>query len=582
MGLDIRTFSFVLSFAFIIQAIALYLLSIVIKRYNGMNLWAIGNLTIALGFVAMYFRKQNEFEWILILISNFFHFFGLTIIYQGSKKFLSRNYRDHMIWALLFGFLLAIGYFSLVHDNLNARIILYSVFTCIITFLNGWIFISKESQSIKNSALFVASLFFVLSAFMLFRSIYTLLLNPYSNFYSTTDIVQSLTFTLTISIGLLWTFGLIVVVNQKLSSELIQKGEQLQQVFNTIPDAVFVSDINSGRFLSINRSFSMLTGYSIVEAENSTLDTLQILKNPEDKKVLFRGTEKTEEIHNKASFLIHKSGKEIPVLVSFTRFLYNNNDCVLAVVRDITELTAKEAEIEFKNRELELLNIEKEKFFSIIAHDLRSPFASLISLSEVLMDRSYIFSVDQMSELASSVYRTALSTNELLEDLLDWTGVRRGIKSYQPIESSFEILMQNTLTNLHVMAENKRITLINTIPSNTLIMADPYMFQNIIRNLISNAIKFTPTGGKVTLGLKKNQRDQLQFFVCDNGIGMSPEMTNTLFRIDVKNNRMGTDGEPSSGLGLLLCKEFIERHGGTIWVESQKGKGSCFHFTLMP
>jgi len=582
MGLDIRTFSFVLSFAFIIQAIALYLLSIAIKRYNGMNLWAIGNLTIALGFVAMYFRKQNEFEWILILISNFFHFFGLTIIYQGSKKFLSRNYRDHMIWALLFGFLLAIGYFSLVHDNLNARIILYSVFTCIITFLNGWIFISKESQSIKNSALFVASLFFVLSAFMLFRSIYTLLLNPYSNFYSTTDIVQSLTFTLTISIGLLWTFGLIVVVNQKLSSELIQKGEQLQQVFNTIPDAVFVSDINSGRFLSINRSFSMLTGYSIVEAENSTLDTLQILKNPEDKKVLFRGTEKTEEIHNKASFLIHKSGKEIPVLVSFTRFLYNNNDCVLAVVRDITELTAKEAEIEFKNRELELLNIEKEKFFSIIAHDLRSPFASLISLSEVLMDRSYIFSVDQMSELASSVYRTALSTNELLEDLLDWTGVRRGIKSYQPIESSFEILMQNTLTNLHVMAENKRITLINTIPSNTLIMADPYMFQNIIRNLISNAIKFTPTGGKVTLGLKKNQRDQLQFFVCDNGIGMSPEMTNTLFRIDVKNNRMGTDGEPSSGLGLLLCKEFIERHGGTIWVESQKGKGSCFHFTLMP
>jgi PAS domain S-box-containing protein len=580
MNLDIRTFAFVLSFAFVIQAIALYLLSISIKRYNGMNFWAIGNLSIALGFIAMFFRNQYDFEWTLIIISNFFHFFGLTIIYEGSKKFLLQKRSDGIIWLLLFGFLLAIGYFTVFRDNVNARIILYSIFICIITFLNGWTYILKESQSIKSSALFIASLFFVLSAFMLFRSVYTIILNPYSDFYINNDLVQSLTFTISISNGLLWTFGLIIAVNQKLNSELVQKGNQLQQVFNAIPDAVFVSEINSGRLLSINKGFSMLTGYSFIEAENSSLDNLKIWKNGEDKMILAGETDNVNEVRNKTSFLTHKSGNEIPVLVSFTRFLYNNNDSVLAVVRDITELTLKEAEIELKNQELELLNLEKEKFFSIIAHDLRSPFASLISLSEVLMNRTYNFSVDQMCELASSIYKTTLSTNELLEDLLNWSGTRRGTRSFQPIEATFETMMQNTLTNMHYLAENKGITLNNTIAAHTIIKADPYMFQTIIRNLVGNSIKFTPSGGSVTLESVNEGKGQLHFKVTDNGIGMEPKMIDTLFRIDVKNNRMGTDGEPSSGLGLLLCKEFIEKHGGKIWAESQKGNGSRFNFTL--
>jgi len=238
------------------------------------------------------------------------------------------------------------------------------------------------------------------------------------------------------------------------------------------------------------------------------------------------------------------------------------------------------SEIVLKTKELEAMILDKDKFFSILAHDLRGPIATTVSMTELMIDGSYNFSKEDLLRLSVSLNKSAHSTNELLENLLEWTGLHRGLKTFSPIKTSFAELMVPFLPPLMETAKNKQITLNNDIPDDTAIFADPHMIQTVFRNLIINAIKFTPEGGCIKLSVHNNENGQMFFSIKDSGIGMDQDTLNTLFRIDFKNNRSGTNGEPSSGLGLLLCKEFIEKHGGSIWVESEVDKGSTFSFNL--
>jgi signal transduction histidine kinase len=238
------------------------------------------------------------------------------------------------------------------------------------------------------------------------------------------------------------------------------------------------------------------------------------------------------------------------------------------------------SEVAESGKLLKSLNKQKDTFFSILAHDLRGPFASMINLSEVLTEGSDHLTPLQKREITISLYKTAVSTNELLEDLLEWSGIHRGMKTFHPTETEFGKIMSHTFSSIKMSASNKNIELVVKIPDNIVIYTDHYMFQTIFRNLIINAIKFTSEGGSIVLQLEKDTYEDQVFSVTDNGIGMNREIIDSLFRIDVKSNRPGTNGEISTGFGLLLCKEFVEKHGGTIWAESEEGKGSKFFFSL--
>jgi len=182
--------------------------------------------------------------------------------------------------------------------------------------------------------------------------------------------------------------------------------------------------------------------------------------------------------------------------------------------------------------------------------------------------------------LSDSLNKSARSTNELLENLLEWAGLQRGIKSFSPEPIRFSDLLKPFLPYLSNTANNKNISLINDIPDDTLLFVDTHMAHTILRNLIINAIKFTREGGNIRLYIEKSEDGQDIFCVKDNGIGIDKVNQYMLFQIGYKNNRQGTNGESSSGLGLLLCKEFVEKHKGRIWVESEVGVGSTFSFTL--
>jgi signal transduction histidine kinase len=233
-----------------------------------------------------------------------------------------------------------------------------------------------------------------------------------------------------------------------------------------------------------------------------------------------------------------------------------------------------------QKEELTELNAMKDKFFSIIAHDLRAPFNGFISLTEVMSNTEMKLDKEELQGLSLKLNKTAKSTHTLLEDLLTWAKTQQGLIPYQPQTIALREFTHNYLAVMQDLADNKNISTFNNIPNNIEIKADKDMLLNIFNNLIVNAIKFTPNGGSIIIEASEQDSKTIEILVVDNGIGMNSKTLEHLFSLTKQIRHLGTNNEPSSGLGLLLCKGFIEQNNGEISVESQLGKGSTFKFTL--
>lgn len=236
--------------------------------------------------------------------------------------------------------------------------------------------------------------------------------------------------------------------------------------------------------------------------------------------------------------------------------------------------------IYFQQKELQKLNAQKDKFFSIIAHDLRGPFSSFLGVTQLLDEMLPELSREEIRDFAASMRTSATNLYSLLENLLQWAKNQQGLTPFTPMKELLLSLVNESILTLLEPAKNKGIEIVINIDSNIEVFADKNMLQTVIRNLVSNAIKFTPKGGNITLSAKANSASDVEISVKDSGIGMDEAMVNNLFQLDAKTNRPGTEGEMSTGIGLLLCKDFVETHGGAIRVESEEGKGSVFQFNI--
>ncbi len=230
-------------------------------------------------------------------------------------------------------------------------------------------------------------------------------------------------------------------------------------------------------------------------------------------------------------------------------------------------------------QELRELNTTKDKFFSIIAHDLRGPFNGFLAFTEWMIGNISDYTQDEIVEILEKQHRSAKSLFALLENLLTWSRIQRGVMKYTPEDVWFGCLVNDILTLFQTTAEQKHIALRNEVPHKLIAYGDQNMIETIIRNLISNAIKFTEPGGMIDVSAK-DEKQWVEVTVSDTGVGIDQETISALFRIDIKDSRVGTAGEKGTGLGLILCKELIEKHGGKIWIESEIGKGARFVFTL--
>jgi PAS domain S-box-containing protein len=239
-----------------------------------------------------------------------------------------------------------------------------------------------------------------------------------------------------------------------------------------------------------------------------------------------------------------------------------------------------ESEIILKNELLQAVNLEKDKFFSILAHDLRGPLSAFVEATKIITEQVQTMSIEEIKDITLSMTQSATGIYSLLENLLEWSRLQRGVMNFMSEKINLKQRFDECINVLSESAKKKRVEIEVSVNENLEINADKHMFDTIVRNLISNALKFTKSGGKVSISAACENDNSVEIKISDSGIGMTPELMNKLFRIDEKTSRPGTDGEPSTGLGLLLCKEFIEKHKGKIRVESEVGKGTTFTFNM--
>jgi signal transduction histidine kinase len=254
----------------------------------------------------------------------------------------------------------------------------------------------------------------------------------------------------------------------------------------------------------------------------------------------------------------------------------------LQIAVDISDRIEMENKLRQTADELMETNKTKDKFFSIIAHDLKNPFLSLMGFSEILTHKSRQLSIAEIEEFSNLIHESAKNAHSLLQNLLTWSQSQTGKLKFQPQEMNIMLMADNCLESVKLLASQKQISLEKDYMQMPTMYEDVNMLNTVIRNLLTNAVKFTNEGGTVKLYLK-TEEDEAVIIVEDNGIGMTEDELTKLFRVDVSNKLIGGNAAPGSkgtGLGLILCKEFVQRHGGTISVTSKSGKGSSFMVRL--
>ncbi len=308
---------------------------------------------------------------------------------------------------------------------------------------------------------------------------------------------------------------------------------------------------------------------------------------PNTKNILLTGQASIEGVGNAVNkanlyrFIAKPWDKEDLILtVKEALRSYDQEKTIIKQNTELKELnTNLEKKVELRTKELKELNATKDKFFSIIAHDLKNPFNTLLGFSELLITNINKYDKGRIQEFINIIYQTSKNAYMLLENLLEWARSQTGRLDMAPANIGIAELVDENIDLISNNASSKKLELINKIDKNVTAYADSNMTHTVIRNLLSNAVKYTEPGGKIEIISKKRDK-YIEITVSDTGIGIKKENMEKLFRIDENFSTKGTNDETGTGLGLILCKEFVKKNGGEIWVNTTFGKGSDFTFKL--
>lgn len=386
----------------------------------------------------------------------------------------------------------------------------------------------------------------------------------------------------------------------------------METLIDTIPLPAFYKG-NDGRYIGFNKSFAAdIIGLPDKEIIGKTMDELgdripeelaRAYSLKDNEIISTPGTQIYEapvkctdnKIHffmfNKATYY-DSSGKPagiVGVMVDITE--RRESEKALAKLLEELDYSRRQVEdeavrvirlneqLEISEKKLNALNASKDKLFSIIGHDLRGHFNVLNSITQMLSNDYNMLSDEERLECIEAVASTSRQSYRLLENLLNWARSQAGMVEFSPEMLYLEQIIADVIKLLKGQADNKEISISSSVAENMKVRADRNMMETVLRNLTSNAIKFTEPGGTIFISAIESE-NSVQISVADTGIGISSEDVEKLFRIDVDHKKIGNSREKGTGLGLILCKEFIEKHNGTIWVNSEPGRGSSFIFTL--
>ena len=368
------------------------------------------------------------------------------------------------------------------------------------------------------------------------------------------------------------------ISDRKKSEKLLRESEEkYRNLIETMPDGVYRST-HEGKFVELNDAMVKILGYDSKDELMAIDIKSELYFEPNDRESLVLNASSADL----DVFPMKKKDGTVVWIEDHGWYVKDKNDNIIfheGILRDVTERKLAEFQLHKYSEELQEMNATKDKFLSIIAHDLKTPFNSILGLSEILKNEIRNFDRDSIEQYISLIYSTSKNTYRLLENLLDWARMQQGKMPFNPRPLILRELFADVFEILNDGALKKQITLVNTIEEQIIIHADLNMIKTVIRNLVSNSIKFTATKGKIEVsafGIDKF----IQVNVKDNGTGIPKADISKLFKIGTSYSNRGTENEVGNGLGLILCEEFISKHSGKIWVESEVGIGSEFKFLL--
>ncbi len=370
----------------------------------------------------------------------------------------------------------------------------------------------------------------------------------------------------------------------KAEKALSDSEKKYKNIIENLIDSYYRANAN-GIVTLASPSCMRMFGYSKMdEVIGGKVETLY--PNPKTRKEFLDLLLKNGKVKSFRTKLHKKNGEEMFVETSANILIDDdgNFNGVEGIVRDITDRKIIAEALKKSESELKKIIKTKDKFFSIIAHDLKSPFNAIIGFSNLLNVNFDNFNAKQQKEFIKLIKESSENAYKLLENLLTWSRSQQGTINFVPQNKNLYLLSFATTELLKQSFRNKSIKLNNKISDNINVFVDENMVLTVLRNLISNAIKFTKKGGEVSLFSKiisnKNKKQFVEITIKDTGVGISPNIVNKIFSLSESASTKGTENESGTGLGLIICKEFIKKQGGTIRVESEEGKGSSFIFTL--
>jgi len=374
------------------------------------------------------------------------------------------------------------------------------------------------------------------------------------------------------------------ITERKKAEQTLNESEAKYRLLSeNVSDGVSLFEDNKIKYVS--NGYLKMHGYDKHEIENISFEDIFSFIHDDDKTKIKDSIEnahknKIKEFNYNYRVKV-KNGDYFWVEDSINAEYDNFGNHYRSVIhtRDITERKKTELIINQQNEELKKLNADKDRFITILAHDLKSPFNSILGFLNLLSKNIRKYNIDKIENQINIVNNSAKTTFSLLENILMWVRANSGKIPYEPQKLNFETICNEVLEDLKLTASTKAIKIKYFSASEIYIFADKNMLNTVLRNLVSNSIKFTNRNGQITIYAEKSNTNVI-LTVSDNGIGIEPETLNKLFEISQKITTEGTENEKGTGLGLLLCKEFVEKHSGKIWVESELGKGSDFKFTL--
>ncbi|MBN2639338.1 MAG: PAS domain S-box protein [Bacteroidales bacterium] len=365
--------------------------------------------------------------------------------------------------------------------------------------------------------------------------------------------------------------------------ELEQRLQVNQELLEKSIDVIWKMDLRL-RFTYVTPSVYSATGFTPQEWVGSKLSShasfREFMKMARIAFSIIKGySENDVEVFE--AVVIHKNGTPIDVEIA-GKVLFNKMGLPIEVIgstRVITERKMAERELEKKTQQLKESNAAKDRFFSIVAHDMRNPFNALIGFSELLENEVIDNKNDNIKHYSSMINKTLLKSYEYLNNLLEWSRLQLDKIEFKPETLNLKLLIEETADMLNAQSESKNIVVQHKIPGNINIIGDKNMLKTVLMNLTSNAIKYSHSNNRILI-TAKILKNHVVVFITDNGVGLRPEEKEKIFRIEEIYSTKGTNNEAGSGLGLILCKEFIKKHHGEIGVESQFGNGSTFWFKI--